>query len=110
MSNVTLSIGGRSYTVACAAGEEAHVASRGRMVDEKLAAMGGAGGQNEVRQLLFASLLLADEVHEARKATATGLQPDRTADADSEIAPLLERFAERVEIIAERLEGLPGNA
>lgn len=110
MSNVTLNIGGRSYTVACAQGEEAHVTALGRVVDEKLAAMGGAGGQNEVRQLLFASLLLADEVHEARKATATGLQTGCTTDPDSEIAPLLERFADRIEILAERLEALPDSA
>lgn len=110
MSNVTLSIGGRSYTVACAQGEEAHVTALGRVVDEKLAGMGGAGGQNEVRQLLFASLLLADEVHEARKGTATGVQADRTFDPDAEIAPLLERFADRVEILAERLEALPDSA
>ena len=29
MSNVTLSIGGRSYTVACAEGEESHVLGLG---------------------------------------------------------------------------------
>lgn len=109
MSNVTLNIGGRSYTVACAAGEEGHVTALGRMVDEKLAAMGGSGGQNEVRQLLFASLILADEVHEARKATAKPPQADSNCDAGADMAPLLERFADRIEIIAQRLEALPGN-
>ena len=40
MSDVTLKIGGRSYAVACAAGEEEHVATLGRLIDEK-----GAGAQ-----------------------------------------------------------------
>ena len=64
MSNVSLQIGGRSYSVACAAGEEDHVARLGRVINEKVQSMGG--GHTEVRQLLFAALILADELHEAR--------------------------------------------
>ena len=59
MSNVTLHIGGRSFIVACAEGEEDHVAGLGRMIDGKLAAMGDMSGQNEARMLLFAALLPA---------------------------------------------------
>lgn len=96
MSNVTLQIGGRSYTVACAAGEEAHVASLGRLIDDKVKAVGGAA-LGEVRQLLFAALLLADELHEARKAAAAGAaQPDR--------ADQLEALASRLEAAAQALE------
>ena len=36
MSNVTLTIGGRDYTVACAAGEETHVVGLGRLIDGML--------------------------------------------------------------------------
>jgi cell division protein ZapA len=96
MSNITLQIGGRSYTVACDAGEEAHVAGLGRLIDEKVQAAGGAS-LNEVRQLLFASLLLADELHEARSkgSGATG-QPDQ-ADQLEAIAARLEDFAQALE-------------
>ena len=66
MSNVTLEIGGRSFTVACAPGEEEHVADLGRMIASKLGEMDGIASQSEARMLLFASLLLADELHEAR--------------------------------------------
>ena len=59
MSNITLSIGGRAYTVACADGEESHVAGLGRMIDAKVGAMDGVASQNESRALLFAALLLA---------------------------------------------------
>jgi cell division protein ZapA len=95
VSNVTLSIGGREYKVACAAGEEAHVAGLGRLIDGKLAAMEGMTGQSEARTLLFAALLLADELHEAKSARAS----------DTELAPLLEQFADRIENLAARLEG-----
>lgn len=115
MSNVTLSIGGRSYTVACAEGEEGHVSALGRLIDEKVSAIAAPLGQNEVRQLLFASLLLADELHEARQAPskaapAPGRNPSPAVDLDELVAPALERMAERVENLATRLEALPDNA
>ena len=99
MSNVTLTIAGREYKVACAAGEEAHVANLGRMIDGKLSAMDGLAGQSEARTLLFAALLLADELHEARSAGAPALLNE------GEAAALLEQFADRLENIAARLEG-----
>lgn len=101
MSNVTLSIGGRSYTVACAAGEEAHVAGLGEMIDAKIRAM-GATGTTETRQLLFAALLLADEVHEAKSPDrAVAAQPG----ADDTQAERLEAIAAKLEACALALEG-----
>lgn len=100
MSNVTLHIGGRTYTVACAAGEEDHVAGLGRLIDQKLHSMGNMAAQSESRQLLFAALLLADEVDEAKRgrtpsaAPAPGLDPDR-----------LEALADRLERCAAALAG-----
>ena len=73
MSNVTLSIGGRSYTVACAAGEEEHVAGLGRAIDAKIQSM-GAAGTTESRQLLFAALLLADGQAERLESIAAKLE------------------------------------
>ena len=75
MSNVNLQIGGRSFTVACAPGEEEHITGLGRMIDAKLAAMGGVAGQTETRTLLFAALLLADELHEARHGAGAPVPP-----------------------------------
>ena len=37
MSNITLDIAGRKFTVACAEGEEAHIAMLGRTIDAKVA-------------------------------------------------------------------------
>ncbi len=103
MSNVTLSIGGRSYTVACAEGEESHVLGLGSLIDGKLAAMGDMSGQAETRMLLFAALLLADELHEAGGAK---LAP---APASSQIAPAMalrfDELATSLENLATRLEG-----
>ena len=102
MSNVTLQIGGRSYTVACADGEEAHISSLGQSIAQKVEQMGP--GHSESRQLLFASLLLADELHEARGRPGTAAVQPVPADPDA-AADLLEAIADRLEKVAASLEG-----
>ena len=102
MSNVSLSIGGRSFTVACADGEEAHVAGLGQLIDAKVAAA-GAAGQTESRMLLFASLLLADEVHDLQSRAEGGSCPPDLADR-------LARVAGRIENLADLLEAVAPNA
>ena len=108
MSNVTLKISGRNYAVACAPGEEAHIMELGELIDGKVTSMGTAGGQNEIRSLLFASLLLADEVHDLRKARPAAAAPAKEAVQDeetlSEIAPALERLAVHLENLATQIE------
>jgi cell division protein ZapA len=97
MSNVTLTIGGKHYTVACATGEEPHIEMLGRTIDGKLEGMPGLSGQSDARTLLFAALLLADELQELRGGAAP-------AADDGESAETLEALAERLEDLAERLE------
>ena len=96
MSNVTLSIGGRKFTVACGEGEEPHIEMLGRIIDSKIEGMPGLASQSEARCLLYAALLLADELHELRAGNAP-------AD-DAQSAEALERLAETLEGLAERLE------
>ena len=97
MSNVTLQIGGRSYIVACAAGEEAHVEGLGEFIDSKIRDIAGAG-HNEVRLLLFAALLLADELHEAHgKAPVSATTPPDHAETLEMLASRLEAYAASLE-------------
>ena len=98
MSNVTLQIGGRSYIVACAAGEEAHVEQLGVLIDGKIRDLTTAG-HNEVRLLLFASLLLADELQELKSG-----KPIATSKDDGAQAAALEAIATRLENCATALE------
>jgi len=99
MSNVTVSIGGRQYTVACAAGEERHIETLGLAIDGKLQGQASLSGQSEARTLLFAALLLADELHELRAGGAPG-----GPTGDNRAAEALESVAERLEGLADRLE------
>lgn len=93
MSEVALKIGGRTYRVACAAGEEDRVKRLGETIDEKLATMGPSAGPGE-QNMLFAALLLADEVQEARDGGA-GAAPSVDSEADGQAnAALSETIAE----------------
>ena len=110
MSNVTLTIGGRPFTVACAKGEEKHVTALGQLIDAKLSAIPSLSGQNESRMLLFAALLLADELHEARESRTTPKAAPASADLPADVVQQLNTIADRMENLAERLEADAGNA
>lgn len=70
MSTVTLSIGPKSYQVACADGQEAHIKALGAMIAEKYAQLGNARAPLEAQNLLFAALFMADELDQAKKRLA----------------------------------------
>ena len=97
MAEVNLTIAGRSYQVGCRAGEEDNLVAAARMVDAKSReALSGLGTLSESRQLLFASLLLADQLLEKPGAAAAVIDP--------ELAPRIEALAERIEALAKTLE------
>ncbi len=51
MNDVKLSLGKRTYTIACAEGEEDHLRHLGSMVDERLSAIGAdLMGQTEAKK------------------------------------------------------------
>ena len=99
MADVTLSIGGHSYTLACRDGEEAHLLNMGALIDAKtVEARAAVGGLSEIRQLVFAALLLADELSERRAV------PTVTPASDASSLTALVGVAERLEAIASTLE------
>lgn len=103
MSNVTLDISGRKYTIACAPGEEAHIEALGASIDTKLRAL-NLTGQSAERVLLYAALLLADELHEAKAALPEMPPPAADENEDEETAARLETLADRLETLAMDLE------
>ncbi|HWK37047.1 cell division protein ZapA [Sphingomonas sp.] len=97
MAQVELIIGGRSHSVACRDGEEAHLAALGRRLDRHAAtaarASGAPGGE---RTMLFVALMLADEIVELENA--------RPAPGQDGGGALLDRIADRLESVAAGLE------
>lgn len=98
MAEVELTIAGRAYRVACRAGEEENLRAAAALVDAKSKeALAGLGTLSETRQLLFASLLLADQIVDGREV-------DLPSGPDPELADRATKIAERLESLADALE------
>ena len=99
MAEVDLTIAGRPYRVACRAGEEDSLRAAAALVDAKSReALAGLGTMSEARQLLFASLLLADQLIDQRGPEAA------PASIDPKLAQSAETLANRLETLAGSLE------
>jgi cell division protein ZapA len=98
MAEIDVFIAGRAYRVACRDGEEDSLRKAASLVDAKSReALAGLGTLSEARQLLFASLLLADQLVD------DGRTPEPVLP-DPALAERAERIAERLESLAEALE------
>jgi cell division protein ZapA len=118
MAQVTVSIGGHSYRLACNEGEEAHLESLAREVDAKFEAMHRAFGEiGDQRLMVMAALAIADEFVEARAKISTleaeaerMAERERAARRDAEIqavaaAQAFGELSQRVERLAAALSG-----
>ena len=71
MAQVSVSIGGKNYRLACNEGEEAHLAGLAVQVDAKLKDMRVTFGEiGDQRLVIMAALTIADDLSEARKTIA----------------------------------------
>src|SRR5688500_13237517 len=99
MAEVDLTIAGRPYRVACRTGEEDSLRAAAALVDAKSReALAGLGTMSEARQLLFASLLLADQIVDNRPPEAAA------AAIDPQLAEKAKAVADRLESLADALE------
>lgn len=106
MAEVKLNIAKREYIVTCRDGEEDHLVKLGEMVDAKAKEAGGnAAGLNESRLLLFAALLLADEVGSGSIKPQNPDNDDRQDDKQIDMAAeTIEKLALRIENFSQSLE------
>ena len=98
MINLEIRIGSRPYQITCREGQQPHYEALTKIINEKIATAESAlGSMSETRLLMFATLLLADEINDIRAgnpvSAASGVDP-----------PALERVAERIEALATALE------
>ena len=109
VAEIDVRIGGRNYALHCRDGGEDRLRALAEMVDGKVTeAARSMGGLNEVRQLLFAALLLADQLSE-ELAKAAPPPPEKAMDDEVAIM-VIEELAARVESLAARLENGAGHA
>ncbi|WP_439515627.1 cell division protein ZapA [Oceanibaculum nanhaiense] len=114
MASVEVSINGRFYRIACEDGQEQRLIRLAGSVDEKVSSLVEQVGQvGDTRLLVMASLLIADELDDAKHGNGHangganggpngGSVPD-PAQNQAAIAAL-SALAERIEHIADSLE------
>ena len=103
MANIDVEVAGRRYSVACRDGEEEHLRGLAATVDRRAQdAATALGGLTEARQLLFAALLIADDLKEVR--AGNNLPEPAPPPPDPAVADALERLAARMEGLADTLE------
>lgn len=99
MAQVTVSVGGRSYVLACPSGEEDRLKEMAAYVDSKFAALGQRLGHvSEGRGLLMAAIMITDELNEARAGNCSsgpmmGLSEELVATIINEVAIDIEEIA-----------------
>lgn len=94
MADVTISIAGRSYSVAARDGDEPHLRHLESILQRHAeTAHRASGGLNAERTLVYLALILADLLDEAERNPPQGVSP-----------VLLDRIADRLEAVAAALE------
>jgi len=108
MPQVSISIANRTYELACGEGEEDRVHELAAYVDEKVAALRKQlPGAPEVKLLVFASLLLADESREARGLArqAESARASATDSAETLATALEDLITSRVDKMSKKVSG-----
>jgi cell division protein ZapA len=114
MPQVTVTIAGRLYRMACGEGEEEHLQGLGLRLDGKIAELRSHFGEiGDQRITVMAALTMTDELSEAERRIAalqaelTGLREFRDK-ADAEIGAMGDAVAEVIEEAAEVIDKVAG--
>jgi cell division protein ZapA len=104
MPQISVTINGRSYPVACNEGEEDRLRALASDIDGRVNNFARQVGQaGEARLLVLAALVLADELAEANDALRE--KGGRVAGSNrNAVAAGVDRLAARIEAVAARLE------
>jgi cell division protein ZapA len=109
MAQVSVTIDGRKYRLACNEGEEARLESLAGVIDGKIGEMRASFGEiGDQRLVIMAALTIADDLAEARDQAAA--ERERAAAAEQRalsIASSLDDLGSRLESVASRLGGDP---
>ena len=108
MPQVSIQIANRTYDLACGEGEQERVRHLAAYVDEKVSDLRKQmPGAPEVKLLVFAALILADENHEARgiAKAAESARASATDSAETLATALEELITSRVDKMSKKVSG-----
>ncbi len=112
MAEISLTINGRIYAIACDDGQERRVTALGRYVDERLKEIARVGAAtNEAHLLVLTALVLADEIYDLREDLQGALSSLRmrpaeqrvSEDEEKEILQTILSLVGRIDQIAGRM-------
>jgi cell division protein ZapA len=111
MAEVDIRINGRQFSIACDDGQEQRVVDLANFVDGRVKEMAAAGaGTNESHLLVLTSIVMADELFNARDAANSGGYSapvngiQITRDDESNIIKAVDDIAGRVESMTGSLQ------
>ncbi len=112
MAEVTITMNGRNYGIACDDGQERRVTELARYVDQRLREIARAGAAtNESHLLVLTTIILADEIADMKASGATAspgttMGVKITEDEEEAIVSAIDLLAGRIDQIAASLQKL----
>lgn len=101
MSEVRITVGPKTYPIACGPGEEEQIAKLGALINENYEKLGTSRAPLEANNVVFAALFMADELTEARSAAG---------DLRAEMAELRQEMQRAADDAANELHNAKSNA
>ncbi len=121
MAQVSVTIAGRVYRMACDDGQEEHLSRLARELDARIARLRDSFGEiGDTRLTVMAALMVADELAEAKRSVksveqeiesfkeARAVLGDRFEANERVVADAIENAAERIEQLAHSLNSRLG--
>lgn len=118
MAQVSVTINGRSFRMACDDGQEDHLLRLAAEVDGKVDQLKGAFGEiGDTRLTVMAAIMVADELAEARRRLKTvegelaalrdsrAVMVEKAGERDAALAATLDEAAASIERLAAQLAG-----
>jgi len=107
MAQVSVTIDGRKYRLACNEGEERRLESLAGVIDDRIGELRASFGEiGDQRLVVMAALTIADGLAEARDEAAAAHERAKAAEArNAALAASLDELSGRLEFLAAQLEG-----
>jgi len=112
MPQVSVTIAGKTYRMACAEGDEGRLEGLAAAYDARIEQMRTSFGEiGDLRLHVMAAIAQADELHETKRRIAAlesevAMLNSVNASRDERLERIEARLAEGVQMAAERIEGL----
>lgn len=117
MAEITICLNGRSYDIACDNGQEGRIVDLASYIDQRLQQISRSGAAyNEAHLMVLTSLVLADELFDARESAAAKPAARQAAvpavsapvsavskEEESALLKTLEQLTKRIEGVATRV-------